>query len=417
MPVRGRIRSGVILRAALVAPMGRPPVAGGAVAFDGGRVVGVGPFADVRRDFGSLDVDDLGDAVLLPGLVNAHTHLELSNCEPLPGPAGEFTDWVLALRSRAGFDQGDDAAAVARAVGRGVADCLRFGVTTVGDISRLSSLTRPLLAASPLAVVSYGEVLAIAAFRGATPGQLAAAADREFVTDRLRVGVTPHAPYTVEPAGYRACLDLARRESMPLATHLAELPYERDFLADHAGPFRDLLDRLGKWSDDVPTFAGGPVRFAASLGVLDYGRSLLAHVNYCDDDELAILAGGRASVAYCPRTHAAFGHPPHRWRDLLSSGVNVCVGTDSLASSPSLNLADDLRLLRRLAPDVPPLDLWSMATTRAASALGLSGEVGSLTPGSRADAVAFAAFGDDPLAAVLDGDALPVGVWTGGDRA
>ena len=400
--------------------MDRPPIADGAVAFAAGRVVDVGDARGVIARHPGAAVEDLGDALLLPGLVNPHTHLELSNCEPLPGPAGEFTDWILALRGRAGFDAGDDAGTVTRAVGRGVADCLTFGVTTVGDVTRLSALTRPLLAASPLNVVSYGEVLAIAAFRDAMPGQLDAACDPAFATDRLTVGVTPHAPYTVEPDGYRACLDAARRLNLPLTTHLAELPYEAEFLSDHAGPFRDLLDRLGKWSDGVPRFDGGPVRFAASVGLLDF-PALLAHVNYCDDAELALLAAGRASVVYCPRTHAAFGHPPHRWREMLAAGINVCVGTDSLASSPSLNLVDDLRLLRRLAPDVPALDLWSMATTRAAAAVGQSADVGSLAPGSRADAVAFAATavrgGADPLADGLDDpDGRPTGVWVGGDR-
>ena len=155
----------------------------------------------------------------------------------------------------------------------------------------------------------------------------------------------------------------------------------------------------------IATFEGGPIRFAQSLGLLDYEPTLLAHVNYCDDAEMELLARGRASVVYCPRTHAYFGHPPHRWRAMLARGVNVAVGTDSTASSPDLNLVDDLRLLHRIAPEHPAEDLWRMATSRAAKALGCH-DVGSLSPGGLADVVAFHAGSDDPLREILEEERL-----------
>jgi cytosine/adenosine deaminase-related metal-dependent hydrolase len=147
-------------------------------------------------------------------------------------------------------------------------------------------------------------------------------------------------------------------------------------------------------------------------------RALLAHVNHADDAELALLAAGQASVVYCPRTHAYFGHRPHRWRDMLAAGVNVAVGTDSRASAPDLNLVDDLRLLRRLAPDVPAVELWAMATHRAARAIGRP-DLGVLNAGAPGDAVAFPVdpATADPLADVLDGSAVPTAVWLAGRGA
>jgi cytosine/adenosine deaminase-related metal-dependent hydrolase len=139
--------------------------------------------------------------------------------------------------------------------------------------------------------------------------------------------------------------------------------------------------------------------------------TLLAHVNYCDDDELELLSGGQASVVYCPRTHAYFQHPPHRWREMLARGINVAVGTDSCASSPDLNLVDDLRLLRRLASDMPAKQLWELGTIRAARALGMEHEIGSLTPGKRADLVVFNVRGGDALEQILHGRQLPNSVW------
>ena len=394
-----------VLTAAWVAPMTGPPIRDGGVAFVDGRVAAVGPAREVRRSFPDAEVSEAGDAVVLPGLVNGHVHLELSHLRPGPPPA-TFVGWLLDLMRQAG--PGDPA----RAAAAGAAECLGFGVTAVGDITAFPGVTRAVVAAAGLAGVSYGEVRAMAGRRSFLEPRLAAAAE-PIVSDRLRAGISPHAPYSIELDGYRRCLAVARERGLPLATHLAETVDEATFLAEHAGPFRELWRVLDAWTADVPTFAGGPVRAAQALGLLDHPATLLAHVNHCDDAELAILAAGRASVVYCPRTHAYFGHPPHRWRDMLAAGINVAVGTDSRASAPDLNLVDDLRLLRRLAPDVPAIDLWAMATTRAAAAIGRD-EVGRLAIGAVGDAVVFPVRSDEPLTTVLDGGAAPVAVWVGG---
>ena len=165
----------------------------------------------------------------------------------------------------------------------------------------------------------------------------------------------------------------------------------------------------------MPTFDGGPIRYAQSLGLLDY-PTLLAHVNYCDDAELAILRNGKASVVYCPRTHAYFGHPPHRWRDMRAAGINVAFGTDSCASSGDINLLDDLRLLRQIAPDVPAIDLWRGITLDAARALQMESHIGSLTAGKYADLAIFDAKGEDPLETILQEAFLPRDVYIDGVR-
>ena len=404
----------ILLRAGWVASMDRPPIRVGGVVFIDDVITDTGPADALRRAHPDASVHDLGSALLLPGLINAHVHLELSDV-PRPPHAGALAPWLIEVIKQS--PQAADADRVARAVNAGIAQCLAFGVTTVGDITRQPGLTRPVLRNAPLRVVSFGEVQAMARRRDLLEPRLAAAIDPEHESDRLRIGVSPHAPYSIEPAGYARCLAVAKDRGLPVATHLAESPDEAAFLSDHAGPFRDLWGFLDAWDDRVPRSPGGPVRLVHDLGLLGYPTALLAHVNYCDDADLALLAAGRASVVYCPRTHAYFGHPPHRWRDMLAAGVNVALGTDSLASAPDLNLLDDLRHLRRLAPDVPPADLWPLVTTRAARALGLGDAVGSLTPGKRADLVAFPLPGNvpDPLAAILDDDAAaPSAVWIAG---
>ena len=396
-----------ILTAAWVFPMVTPPVRDGAVAMADGRVLAVGDAASVRRAVPGATVTELGDAVLLPGLVNAHVHLELSRLRAGTRPAS-FVGWLTDLMARSGPP---DPAATAAAAAEGAAECLRFGVTAVGDVTAFPADTRPAVAAAGLAGTSYGEVRAMAARRAMLEPRLTAAA-APTGSDRLRSGVSPHAPYSIETDGYRRCLAVARQLGLPLSTHLAETPDEAVFLAEHGGPFRVLWQLLDAWADDVPTFAGGPVRMAHALGLLDDARTLLAHVNHVADDELPLLAAGRASVVYCPRTHAYFGRPNHPWRALLAAGVNVAVGTDSRASAPDLNLVDDLRLLRQLAPDLPAVSLWAMATVAAARAIGRP-DLGVLTVGGPADAVAFPLAGssDDPLADVLDAGGGAPTVW------
>lgn len=393
--------------------MDRAIIRDGAVAFVGDCILEVGTSRELIRAHPDAAVCDCGDSVILPGLINPHVHLELSDV-PRPAVAGRVADWLIEVINAS--PQGDDAARVGKAAAAGIDQCLRFGVTTVGDITRQPALSRPVLAASPLRAVSFGEVQAMAGRRELLEPRLAVAADRAHETDRLRVGISPHAPYSIEPAGYARCLELARAGGMRLATHLAESPDEARFLAEHTGSFRKLWQFLDAWDDAVPRFARGPIRFARSIGLLD-APTLLAHVNYCDDDELSVLAAGGASVVYCPRTHNYFAHPPHRWRDMLAAGVNVAVGTDSLASTPDLNVVDDLRLLRRIAPEVPAADLWRLVTTRAARALGMEALVGSISPGKAADLVCFPVDDRaDPPASILDDASVPSHVWIAGER-
>jgi cytosine/adenosine deaminase-related metal-dependent hydrolase len=393
-----------IVRAKFVATMeaGRGVIENGAVAIDADRILMAGAYGDVRRDHGDARVDDLGDVVVWPGLVNAHTHLELSTLGQLSGP-GAFVDWVLALRA-AVVGAGDYDAFCRAGLTRGIAESLKFGVAAVGDISLNPAVTRPILAASGLAGVSFGEVLGMAGRRGQLEGRLAAAVDRSAERGGFRAGVEPHAPYSIDVPGFAGCLEAARARGMMLATHLAETPDEAAFLADHSGEFRQLWDALGSWREDVPRFSGGPVAMAKAVGLLDF-PTVLAHANYVNDSDLDLLAGGRASVVYCPRTHAYFGHPPHRFAEMLERGINVAVGTDSRASSPDLDLMAELRLIHRRRPGIPAATVLEMGTVNGARALGLDKVVGRLAAGMRASLCAFPVRGGDhALRAVLESE-------------
>jgi len=298
----------------------------------------------------------------------------------------------------------------------GVADSIRHGVTLVGDITAHPHVVRPILAASNLKCVSFGEVIAIGTQRELLDERLSAALDMEDACDRLRIGVSPHAPYTVEQDRLAECARRAAEAQTPLCIHLAESQAEEEFTLHATGPLAEHLRSLGVWDDWIGAAARRPVELADACGLLS-NRTVVAHANYVSDADIGLLASRGVSVALCPRTHDAFGHEPHRFADMLRAGVNVCIGTDSLASNPSLSVLDELRFLFRAHEGMDPELLLAMGTMRGAAALGWSEAAGALTPGAPADIVVVPierADRTNGIAAMFQTDAPPRAVYISG---
>ena len=321
-----------LLVASLVVPMTRPPIRSGGVLVRDGRIVDVDSAARLARARPHARQIDLGRSMLLPGLINAHTHLELTGIARGVDRPGCFTDWISALGQSLNRTAPDFSERVTAATRAGVTQSISHGVTTVGDISQQMHLTRPILRGGPLSVVSFGEALGLARIRHRFEAGLQRALDLSDESSSLRCGVSPHAPYTVDEPGLRACVAAAEQARRSICIHRAETREETDFTTSHTGSFRALWDRLGTWSDDAPLPGCAPIELAERTGLLRAG-ALLAHVNYCTDAELDLLAHRAAAVVFCPRTHAYFDHPPHRWREMLARGINVCVGTPHLPTS------------------------------------------------------------------------------------
>lgn len=377
------------------------------------RVLGVGEDApaDVPR------VDSSG-WLLMPGLVNAHTHLDLTHIGPLPPSERGFAGFVDAVRQRRAVEPSE----IASSVARGVQLSLAGGVAIVGDIGgavRGGASIEPLraLAASPLRGVSYIEFFAMGRTEPAALARLDAALAllRGVETARVRAGLQPHAPYSVSPAGYRAAL--ARRDRS-LASHVAESPEESRFVAEARGPQRELLETLGIWSDDLLAEYGKgrtPVEHVApalrgdllsgSMSSRAPAPRLLVHLNQLSDRDLQTIAELDVHVAYCPRAseyfHAAEHFGPHRYRELEALGVNVCLGTDSIlnvaaADADRLTPFDDAALLHT-RDAVPPRNLLRMMTVQGARAIGVDPRLASLEPDATpAGLAALATEGNDP---------------------
>lgn len=396
----------MILKARCVLPVEAPPIENGAVEIDGARIVDVGRAGDLA---GRGPVEDLGDVVLMPGLINAHTHLELTcyGGRLPPAPLWEWLDGLIALRRAPGLAQREHDAIL-----DGARQSIVAGVTCVADISR-SGRHVDALRDSPIRKVCFIELIS-----GASPpgdaDQLLAAVKLALpkVTDRMSIGISPHAPYTVTWDDLRRAASIAAENDLPVTMHVAETPEELEWLATGGGRAQAFLEGVG-----LPTASsnvrGGFVDLLHRAS-LTAQRPLLAHVNYLTDDQLRQLTASGCSVAYCPRAHAFFGHAPHRWCDMLAAGVNVCLGTDSLASNQSLSILDEMRFLKRAAPAVSGDTLLEMATIRAARALGIADEIGSIRFGKSIDLVAVAA---RDLDTALSAEAPVVrDVWIGGSR-
>ncbi len=384
----------------------------GAVEVRDGRITAV----DRASCFVGGPVEDLGEVALLPGFVNPHTHLELSHLAGRVSTDEGFVSWVEKL-VRVLWACGDAEPQIKAAVRSGIRQSLAAGVTAVGDITRLPELVRPLLREAPLRAVSFGEVIAVGSMRSHLAAALTAATDAAAVSPSLRIGVSPHSPYTVEPDGLRKCAERAQALGLPLAVHLAETDEEAAFTTEHRGELKSYLARLQVWDDAVPCPQRRPVQLAADTGLLIH-TTVIAHANYVTDTEILQLADAGAHVVFCPRTHAAFGHAPHRYRDMLDAGVNVCVGTDSLASSPSLSVLDELRWLHGTAGGPDPHTLLGMGTIRGARALGWDDAIGSLTTGKSADfaVVALDPHGPpDPVENILCGERAVTATYVRGE--
>ncbi len=377
---------------------------------EAGKVAAVEP-ARGRLAAGGVD---LGEVVLLPGTVNAHTHLELSGLAGKVRYRGNFVTWLGEVTARRPTDE----SAIAAAVREGADASLAAGVTCVGDICYGNRAWRT-LRDHPLRAVCFAECLGIGRKRHDALTRLGRDMEGMAEDDGLRIGLSPHAPYSVAEQVYRGCLDLARGNNWPLTTHLAETSDEGTFVRHGAGNLHRFLTMLGIIDDNVSATGLSPVAYAARVGLLAH-PTLLAHVNYLDDEDLAVLAASPASVAYCPQSHRYFQHREHRFIEMLAAGVNVCVGTDSLASSPTLSVLDELRLLRRRYPELPGATLLAMGTINGARALGWDERIGSLSPGKWADAVAVpldADSPDDPIENVLRSNLAPTATIIGGHVA
>jgi aminodeoxyfutalosine deaminase len=380
----------MILRARIILPVTAPPIEDGAVFIVGNKIQSVAPWKNLRPHQREK-VLDLGEVILLPGLVNAHCHLDYTDMAGELPPPKTFTDWIAAITAhKTGWSYSD----YARSWLRGAHQLLKTGTTTVADIEVMPDLLPEVWDATPLRVFSFLEMTGIKSRR--SPKDILREAVEIIATlrhPRNRALLSPHAPYSTLPELLRLTARISQKRKWPTSIHVAESVQESEMFEDAAGSMHDWLKRNGRDNSDCGL--GSPVAHLARNKLL--GQNVLAiHANCLARGDAMLFAKTKTHVVHCPRSHDYFKHPKFERERLAAAGVNLCLGTDSLATArkvgkqkPELDMFTEMRALADADKSVSPEKILQMATVNGARALGLRGKIGEVSKNAFADLIAL----------------------------
>jgi cytosine/adenosine deaminase-related metal-dependent hydrolase len=372
-----------IIRSRVVVPMVGEPIDNGAVAIVGNEIAGVGRFEEVKARHGG-DVLDLGEQIVLPGLINAHCHLDYTLLRGQILPQKSFTDWIRAINERKAALSDEDYVA---SINAGVAEVQKFGTTTVLNLEAFPRLL-PQISPPRLRVWWCAEMIDVRE-------RVLVLEVSKNLSDWFEAhpewlggyGLAPHAPFTASAELFSTAAKVSRKHKVPITTHVAESSEEMQMFRDAGGPLFDFLKGLRRPMSDC---GGQTPLFSLMRGQMMDERWIIAHLNELTDDDFDLLVGGnRFHIVHCPRSHTYFGHAPFELRRLRALGFNICLGTDSLASNSSLSLFSEMRELLRKQPWMSSREVLEMATINGAQAIGQGDKLGKIGPCACADLIAI----------------------------
>src|SRR5438552_6566415 len=357
------------------------PIDNGAVVVSENRIIDVRKFDEIKKD-NAGQIVDLGEQALLPGLINAHCHLDYSCLRGKIPPQKSFADWIRAINAEKAKLSPKD---YLSSINEGFAEATRFGTTTVANLTAFPDLVPQI--ASPIRTWWFAELIDVRA-----PEQASELVDLaiESLKPAPKWGLAPHALFTASKNLYERSEEIARRENVLLTTHLAESREEMEMFHDASGPLYEFLKSIGRPMDDCGR--GTPLELF--LGARD-GRALprwiVAHLNELAESDFEQLERSKRQfhAVHSPRSHAYFKHSQFPFERLHSLGLNVCLGTDSLASNESLSLFAEMRAFQRSEPGISPDEILKMVTVNPAMALNQENTLGRIRPGFCADLIAI----------------------------
>ena len=370
----------MIIRARIVVTMCGAPIENGAVAVSGNRIVDAGRFDDVKARNAGNTVD-LGEQALLPGLINAHCHLDYTCLRGKIPPQKSFTDWIRAINATKSELSAKDYFA---SINDGFEEAKRFGTTAIANLTGFPELISQV--EPPIRTWWFAELIDIRAPESAN--ELVDSAI-EALKQNSDWGLAPHALFTASQDLFRRCDEIAQQEHILLTTHLAESREEMEMFRDASGPLYEFIKSIGRPMDDcgsetpVGLFVGAP-------GGRALPQWIVAHLNELTESDFELLgrSNSKFHVVHCPRSHNYFGHSPFAFDRLRSLGFNICLGTDSLASNESLSLFAEMRVFQKNFPQVSPEEIFRMVTVNPQRALRQENALGQIRPGFGADLIA-----------------------------
>jgi aminodeoxyfutalosine deaminase len=365
--------------------MDGPPIPNGAVFIAENKIVAVGTAEDLMRD-SNEQVQDLGDVALMPGLINAHCHLDYTILRRAIDPPKSFSAWVQRINAIKRSLGPED---YLKSIARGFTECVKWGTTTVCTIESFPELM-PHMPTPPIRTWWFYEMIDVR-HRVTTDDVVAGALG--FFQNRTgtlsNFGLSPHAPFTASVDLYRLSNDCAQAFSMPLTTHVAESSEEMEMFREARGALYAFLAGIGRPMQDCGSTS--PFSHLWQAGAIN-AQWILVHMNELTEEDFGVLESlprtARPTIVHCPSSHRYFNHTRFAWDRLQQMGVNLCVGTDSLASCDSLSLLDEIRFLKRLEPQLSSEELLRTVTRAPARALRREGTLGVLKEGALADLIA-----------------------------
>ena len=370
----------MIIRARNVVTMDEAPIENGAVAISGDRIVDVGKFDQIKTRHSGAVVD-LGEQALLPGLINAHCHLDYTCLRGKIPRHKSFTNWIRAINAEKSKLSPADFMA---SINEGFAETKRFGTTTIANLTAFPELVRQLPDA-PLRTLWFAELIDVR-----LPERVNELVDSAVQSLKFgqNYGLAPHALFTASKNLYQRCEEAGA--NVLLTTHLAESREEMEMFRDGSGPLYDFMENIGRDMGDCghETPLGLFVGASSGRALPDW---LVAHLNELTESDFELLEKVKTKfhVVHSPRSHGYFGHSPFQSERLRRLGFNICLGTDSLASNKSLSLFAEMRAFQRSEPEISPEKVFQMVTVNPAWALRQQNTLGRIRPGFRADLIAI----------------------------
>jgi aminodeoxyfutalosine deaminase len=389
----------IAYRCRILVTLDGTPIDNGVFVVDGPSLLQIGEAREILRHHAGRVVD-LGEVAVMPGLINAHCHLDYSLMRGAILSVRSFAQWVSRINSLKRSLTDDD---YLHATQLGFEELRRNGVTTVFDIVATPQ-TLPLLPPPPIRTWSFLELIDVRPRPWIE--EVAFGSWLFFSENRDRLGgfgLSPHAPYTASAKMYEIALECSRVLNLPITTHVAESHEEYEMFAESRGQLYDLLKKLGRPMTDCGSTS--PLRYLIENGLISHD-CIVAHLNELDDRDLALLEGTKwrnLQIVHCPKSHRFLHHNRFPLEELMQRGLNICLGTDSLASNDSLDLFSEMRIAKKIYPTLSARDLLEMVTIRPARALKLERRLGRIAPGYLADAIAIPFKGrtDDVCEAIL----------------
>jgi cytosine/adenosine deaminase-related metal-dependent hydrolase len=388
-----------------------PAIDDGGLAVRGSEVISVGSWHELTTEHFGAVKEDLGEVIIMPGLINAHCHLDYTMMRGALFGDGAFSAWIQRLNAmRRSLDQSDYLDSIAL----GLSELQKWGCTTVLNIESFPELF-PFLPESRIRVWWFLEVMDVRSRLNSAEALAGAIHFFEKAGEsRGGFGISPHAPYTVSRDLYELSALYADKYRIPLCTHLAESMEETEMFVRGEGPLYEFLRSIGRQMDDCRGLT--PIQMLLGAPLLPKG-SILVHMNHlgAGDRELLKALAGHYHVVHCPRTHAFFHREPFELRFFQESRIPLLLGTDSLASNEDLNMFAEMRAMSDAFPELDPAELMLMATKNPAAAIGRAGRLGELSPGTIADFIAVRDQGGvgSPCERAL-ANTLPPQVWISG---